>query len=347
MDIRHFFNGKLKKEESASAFLAMALEGSEPFRRHFFSLVDANEAEALGNQPWRVEVEAGRVDVCLAGQTARILIENKINAGAKQKEQLLRCYRNSVKAHPQARVYAVYLSPGSMGKSEVECVLGCKEFRSRQGDRCVQVSWEELADYLPFDSGLGESIVVTGLGAVSAAIEDGKRGMYLAIGERAVLRSLVDAAYRELKPQYQFGLKRWSGKEAELIVSNRTQVTMSIGPRFGCSEEPGFPVVDVRNGGGDLAVLVRRKVRLRTDIKSKASIRAFWDDLTRRGTMMLGDGSAMTVDEEGWFVNDVHVEAPEAEFPGRVKSLFQDLVAVCQATLSAPGYGLLLRTPGD
>jgi hypothetical protein len=43
--IAHFFQGTLHKEEAASAFLAMAIEGVPMFRRHFFEIILPDEFE--------------------------------------------------------------------------------------------------------------------------------------------------------------------------------------------------------------------------------------------------------------------------------------------------------------
>lgn len=79
------------------------------------------------------------------GWSGRKLIEDKISAGAKQQEQLLRYCRSAVEAKPNKRVVAVYLAPGGMGAGEVEAVRRSALFARRQGDITTHVAWEEVA----------------------------------------------------------------------------------------------------------------------------------------------------------------------------------------------------------
>jgi hypothetical protein len=98
LKIDHFFQGKLGKEGVASAFLAMALDGVPGFRRHFVKLIAPKEFVSLNRKKWEVLVECRHIDVRMGAGKTVILIENKINAGAKQKSQLLR-YDKQEKRH--------------------------------------------------------------------------------------------------------------------------------------------------------------------------------------------------------------------------------------------------------
>ena len=56
--LNYFFEGMLKREESASAFLAMALEGVPSFRRHFFAAlpIPSELQDHLSTHDWSAVV---------------------------------------------------------------------------------------------------------------------------------------------------------------------------------------------------------------------------------------------------------------------------------------------------
>jgi hypothetical protein len=59
MDFRFFFEGKLSREEAASAFLAMALEASPTFRRHFLDAVAGEDSDGLARN-WQRASQVAR-----------------------------------------------------------------------------------------------------------------------------------------------------------------------------------------------------------------------------------------------------------------------------------------------
>src|SRR5688572_19607489 len=95
LNIGHFFSGMMDREEVASAFIAMALEGIPSFRRHFFDTLGSTLGEGLSKHIWSVVVEQDRVDIRMESSDAVILIENKLRSGAKQQGQLLKYFREA------------------------------------------------------------------------------------------------------------------------------------------------------------------------------------------------------------------------------------------------------------
>ena len=81
MELRHFFENMVRREETASAFLATLLEYDPAFRLEFLRAVIGDPA-FVDREPWSVQVEAERVDVTLESASAQVLIEDKISAGA-------------------------------------------------------------------------------------------------------------------------------------------------------------------------------------------------------------------------------------------------------------------------
>lgn len=62
MDLRHFFENMVRREETASAFLATLLEFEPVFQRAFLTTA-TGEPDFGTAEVWRVQVEEGRVDV--------------------------------------------------------------------------------------------------------------------------------------------------------------------------------------------------------------------------------------------------------------------------------------------
>lgn len=95
-----FFQGKLGREEVTSAFLATLLEQQKSVRNGFFDLLAQSLgqelADSLKRKSWKVGVEKDAVDIRLEAlrkpEPWVILIENKIQSGSKQVEQLRRYY---------------------------------------------------------------------------------------------------------------------------------------------------------------------------------------------------------------------------------------------------------------
>ena len=143
----HFFESTLRREEVASAFLAMALEGVPSFRQYFFQLVLPNEKESLTERDWRIAVEQERVDIRMQSLDTVVLIENKVAAGAKQQGQLLRYYLEEKKRNPLPRIVAVFVAPGQIGQDEITRITDSSEFNTSGADVALHVSWDDIIQY--------------------------------------------------------------------------------------------------------------------------------------------------------------------------------------------------------
>ena len=195
MDLRHFFENMVRREETASAFLetllnSTRLPGQVPHRGGWRSSLDSAG-------PWRVSVEEGRIDVSLESDAARVLIENKIAAGAMQQGQLLRYYLRAVDEVPDKRIVVIYLAPRDMGRVEVDRVAQDATFSVRASDLARHTSWAAVAriiDELP--EGEAGWFAHTGIREVERAIRLADVVKYPPIGERAVVRQIVDLRAR-------------------------------------------------------------------------------------------------------------------------------------------------------
>lgn len=163
MHLTHFFQGSLGREEVASAFLAMALEGCHRFRDYFLSLVASPElADSLKQRKWRLSVEANSVDVRMESDDIVILIENKISSAPKKKGQLLRYYTAERARPPDRTIVCLYLAPGEVGQDEVLRVKSSPHFRSSR-DYAQQVSWDAVSNYETAPDDVVDGLIQRGL----------------------------------------------------------------------------------------------------------------------------------------------------------------------------------------
>jgi hypothetical protein len=257
MKLTHFFKGNLRREESTSAFLAMALEGVPKFRRHFFEKILPNEAASLSERVWDVSVEKDWVDVRMNADGLIVIIENKVNSGAKRQEQLLEYYTKARQAAASSRIIAVYLAPGQIGLDEVARVRRSEHFRDN--DRAEHLPWERLTAYPPDHGDIRDALVRSGLDAVEEIIEEARRGVYISEGDRGLIRDMVNRAREQLagelvKKEISVSLQRWSGKDFEQILTVGTNISIWIDAVFEVEEEPPFSPINLRNQAGQMGI---------------------------------------------------------------------------------------------
>jgi hypothetical protein len=274
--LRHFFLGALSREEVSSACLAMLLEGSPEFRRHFFALILPDEVEALAARDWSVGVEADHVDVHLAADGIVVLIENKLGSGAKQVGQLLRYYEQQRLRSPTARIIAVYLAPRQMGQDEVERVCDSADFQSARGDCCTHLSWDELARLPDSLTDPHEAWVRSTIEHISTAITQAYIAKYERSGDRKTLRDLMDRAAERLRKTSQTAFGRWPGKAMEEIFSWRTAISLSTAIPFDVIDEPPYPIVNLYDASGNLCLKQRTFVSLAKKVRKSSAMAQWW-----------------------------------------------------------------------
>lgn len=285
MELRHFFESMVRREEMASAFLATLLDYDAPFRQAFLGLVlddPAIEDEGV----WEGRVEEDRVDVTLESPTIYLLIEDKIGSGAKQHAQLLRYYETAVSSRPNKRIVAVYLAPGGIGLDEVDLVRQNAHFAERGSDIACHVSWEtvaQLIDRLP--QGAGSWFARSGMQEIERAIVRARQESYPAVGDRALVRILVDGAITLLAARFpDIPLGRWSGRDFEEILTNKLPVTVWLDAVFDVEAEPPFQPVGLVEPDG-MHLTVRSKFKLAGKVSRTSDLAHRWDELVRVGTV--------------------------------------------------------------
>lgn len=230
MSLRHFFEGMVRREEIASAYLATLLQYSPTFREKFLQLAFRNP-DFVDAETWTTRVEAELVDVTVESSSTIVLIENKLGSGARMLGQLVRYYAAAVARNPQKRVVAVYLTPGGFGADEVEGVM-TSPLRIGRTDDSLVIPWEEVArivSALPAEEWFAHS----GMAAILESIENRRKEKFPAVGERATLRRIVTEARNGLSarwPEVRFAL--WVGQTSETVYSFGVPITVNPEPAF-------------------------------------------------------------------------------------------------------------------
>jgi hypothetical protein len=275
LKLTHFFEGKLGREEVASAFLAMALESVPRFREHFFKLVAPNEYLSLNGRLWSVKVEKRQVDVHMETDDTIVLIENKVAAASKQTDQLLRYYLQERKLNQKARVIVVYLAPRQVGKSEVGKVANSSEFQTNPADIVRHLSWDNLAEYVPRKGDIYDEIIRNWLDEVQHVILEKSSGKYSIEGDRDLIRNILNKALHKLINETGLNIKPWSG-ENETIYTAGTSLTIYISILLDLEKEPPFRIQNTRDESGSLIVTIQSKFKLGGKIKKSSEIAKWW-----------------------------------------------------------------------
>jgi hypothetical protein len=312
MQLRHFFDGMLRKEEIASAFLATVLEHDASWRRAFLAFVfGADTADELAADPWSASVETDRIDVRLQSPRATVIIENKLNAGAKQRGQLLRYYRTEIGRRGDARVAAVYLAPGEIGRDEVLLVESCAERAARPSDVVRHVSWERLAEIAPPAAGAHDWFIRSGFEQILLAIARAREVKYELLGGRETIRAAVDHAHDLLAarvPDIRVG--RFSSSIEEIITYG-TPVTMWLQAVFAAEEDPPYTPIDLVHDG-HLHVTVRTACKLAGKVKRSSELSARWKELVAAGHLEVPGLGSLALETNGWLaITSPVVAAPE------------------------------------
>ena len=339
LKINHFFQGKLSKEEVASAFLAMALEGPPSFRNHFFDLIAPEDCESLKNKNWDIQVEVRNIDVRMDAGDTVILIENKINAGAKQKSQLLRYHKQERRHNPHANIISVYLAPGSIGKGEVALVHDSPEFQGKLGDFAYHLSWETLSQYAKRDGEIIEEIISAGLEEICRIIEEARVEKYSDIGDRNIIRNIVKRAMNSISEHTGVQLCHWPGRENEQIYTNKTNITLWLDTEFKAEEEPPFAPINLfKNGLNE--VNIKSQFKLEGKVKKNSDLGMWWRQFIESGFMNIpGVGTCNLVNDK-WFVFSQSISGNEQDIEKAIVNLGTQVLKTLSQELSVAGFNL-------
>jgi len=340
MRLTHFFEGSLGREEAASAFLAMALEGVPRFRKHFFKLVAPEEYKTLAEKKWSVKVEVRQVDVRMESGDTVVLIENKVNSGAKQENQLLRYYLQEKKYSPIARFILVYLAPGLIGKSEIDRVTNSTEFLSCTDDHVHHLSWERLANYQIIGDDIIDDIVKNGLNEVQRIIAEARVQKYICEGDREVIRNIVKRSFSQLIGQTNVRLKLWSGRDIEQVFTARTNVTLWLDAAFEVEKETPFAPINLIDKEGLIRITIRSQIKLEGKVKKTSELAKWWRKQIEANIFDIPGVGVHQLQENGWLVHSQPICGNEEEIE---KAFLNTGTAVIQALsekLHSAGFDL-------
>lgn len=332
MDISFFFKGKLAREESASAFLAMLLKDHAGFRQHFFEALECNCSSELAAMRFeKVEVEHKNIDVAMLSERFSVLIENKIQAGSVTKDQLLRYYE----VRPaDRRTVMVYLAPQGAGVEEVRRFKSSKAFLDNPADEAVHLSWDSLWDFRAAPEDPWAPVVEKGLETIRDAIRDAATESFK-LEDRTAIVELANNSAEVLRGRFDKpALSRWRGRDCELVITNKSPVTVYADVSFSASED-GVPR-EVVGPNGELSLTVRLQFRISAQGRKEPGIRAQWEQLAKTSPLLVPELGEFKRDGGGWFANlypakgsQQHLSELLAE---RTSSLFRFLAPYARPT---------------
>lgn len=321
MDLHLFFEGSIGRETVSSALLATVLEQFPDERNAFFELLGVSETgDLVRNLPsfsWDVGVEQEQVDVRLSSRetTPRhvVLIENKICASAKQVGQLLRYYEKQKKAMPEAKIVAVYLAPGGIGKGEVEVV---KAESLRAGDIAVHVSWgavlKKLAEVSQSD------FVKSGLEQIESAIERGQQEVYPLIAGREEIADLVNKVReRILTLPIKLGTP-WPAADRFTVGTYGTNMTAWLRFKFEAEPETNRPLN--LYDGKNMVLTFQSMLKVSAAGARDPQIKASWKALEQKKELNV-EGVGLHKLEGRWFTFERKCIAPPSELVEKFTAL--------------------------
>jgi PD-(D/E)XK nuclease superfamily protein len=296
MNLHFFFEGKVAREEVASAFLATILEQRADIRGAFFdTLVDcigSELAESFRSKSWTVQVEEHQIDIRLESKIGDwvILLENKLQAGSMQQGQLPRYYYEQITREPATRVVAVYLAPGAgMGGSEVAAVKFSDRFR-RDLDFAARVSWDTLTEFLRgLSTADGEGqFIGSGIDSITEAIERAATEKFPNEGGREQVHAIaceVRAGLQQRFPGVRLGAP-WPAKDRFTLASHGTNLTLWL--RLVFETKPDLPHVPVNLFEGDKMHLTAQSMLKLSGAASRIpELKVRWRELNVSGGQVI------------------------------------------------------------
>ena len=335
-----FFDGMFDREEVASAFLALVLDGDPRFRRMFFELADPDEAESLSEREWTITVEERCIDVRMAADDTIVLIENKIAASAQQQGQLLRYHLQERGQYPEARIISIYLAPGRLGMAEIVRLQEDPQFQACTDDRAWHVSWNALSDYVPRPGHPLDAVVRTGLDGVEEAIARARQEKYPREGEREIIRDLADKAVGLMAERTEVSLRRWPGRDFEEIFTAATNVTMWLDAVFDVEKDLPFTPVGTRDEDGLIRLLLRSQFKLAGKVKKGSALGQWWSSMVAQGSLEIPGVGPHVLREDGWFVNSSPGHGTEDEIAQAMCARGVATLDTLARLLSSAGFDL-------
>jgi hypothetical protein len=284
MRLNVFFNGKLSREEMASAFLACLLDQRDDFRAFFFHAANMTKLP----DSCQVGVEIDNVDIRIdCGDCNKVvLIEVKVRRNAIQSGQLSSYFGRLREREPDKQVAFIMVVPGKgSGAAEIQRLRESRLWREK--DQASTVTWSQLAAFADQLSKYDrdESFINSGFEMILKMIEDKGGGMYSAAGGRDIVldlaRRIAATLEKEMSPaKFQV----WSNRDALDISPYGSLFSPSLRIAFDTPlDDNGVPITPIT----DQDVRVRAETMYGISNKGKRNprVNTEWQKMRALGTM--------------------------------------------------------------
>jgi hypothetical protein len=310
MNPHFFFQGKLSREESASAFLATLIEQSAGFRTSFLAALGIREPAGC----FRVLIEKHDVDIRIDYPNDRVivLVECKVRPGALQVNQLVRYYRHARKSAPNARIHTFMIAPGEgVGTSEVRRLIADSSFDRE--DLVCRISWRELADLqevLGYDGVLGD-FARSGFDCIARIIDQAAQEKYPLVAGREIANEIVQGVMADLTREFPaVRFSSWRGRDVLEVFSVGTGITVYVDLVFRVDDTPPYAPLEIPDRD-HVTGRLRTQFKLSARGRRDRTLRDEWDRWIRTGVKDVG-GSGPHVLAGRWFVRDMPISGDAA-----------------------------------
>ena len=308
-----FFEGKLSREESASAFFATLLEQSVQFRSRFLGIANL---DLSGEQLSEVVVERDNVDISLHFTDTTIIVEIKVSSGSKIDGQLRRYYDRCVDENASRRVVCIYLAPTStLGQSEIE------KLDLRDSDAAISLSWQQIAELISDLDDISPQFASHGIESVLKLTKRRSSSLYERSGDREFLYDAIDAAFQQIQlREYVCHSCVWKDLQGVEIFTTKTGIMATTGIEFEANEngEVSLPRCD-----GKPYVTLFLKFVLSKKYGASDNARSWWSNAILQDYHV---GSATLAYRDNSMIHTETISGTAVQITDRIVSLYDALI---------------------
>lgn len=247
-------------------------------------------------------------------------------ARAYESGQRLRYYRSVLgQIRPEQSIFAVFVAPEGVGIHETDLLTTSEIFRDN--DSAASISWAELAPLAPSLQPPEDThwFIESGFEQIEHIIRE-SGPQYPREGTRGILAGIADEAFRALCSLSQVRYSRWSGRNCEQILTNKTNVTLWLDLAFDTEEKPPYRPINVEEGPC-LRVFLRTQFKLSAAGRKNPALKAWWAQEVARRVFEIPKLGEHHLDHAGWFVRSVERTLPPCDL---IEAMTQAGVAVVE-----------------
>lgn len=323
MKVDFFFQGKLSREEAASAFLATLLEQRADFREFFFGICAASAIGPISRDSWEVVTEENEFDILMTSPDGAwdVLIENKIKSGSVTPGQLVNYYKR-LRSNTDRNILLVYLTPSSSsGQAEFDRLM--QHGASQSGDQFVHISW--MDDLLEFaqslDAGDSESdFIQSGFRKIKSQILSSQQERYPLTGGRERVDEIVNGVIDALRLKYpSISFRKWRDGSGSTIYTAKSDLTLYLKAVIDWDEGTGLPF-GLINDDDTLNLPLQACMNLSSNGRKSATALDRWRTMSIDRSIQIPQLGTMTTKDDGgaWIFWDEDVPAEKGELQARL-----------------------------